>query len=197
MDIWVIKWIKHIISEYFISALVAVIFVFTLNHFVLISRISGPSMYPTLCNGDITIFSRGSLGEVKEGDIVALHYDDENLVKRIIAMDGDEVHIEEGGIYVNGEKVIDNMQGVGLHIMTLDYEVGEDQIFVVGDNSIESYDSRMFGPLYKSAIMGRMVYRFPRLFASKAIDEISYPQTSYIFHYNKCSDNYRNIFLRK
>lgn len=155
-----LKFLKHIIREYLLSAILAVVIVVVMNQFIIISRISGPSMYPALCSGDIAIFSRISLDDVKEGDIIAFNYNDEYLVKRIIAMDGDIVHIEQDSIYVNKEKVVEAMQGVGLHIDKVDFTIGNHQLFVVGDNSIESYDSRMFGSIDKSVVMGKLLFRF-------------------------------------
>jgi len=156
----VIKWIKHIISEYLLSALLAIVLVFIMNQFIIISLISGSSMYPTILNGDIAIFSKINLDEIKEGDIVALRHNDEYLVKRVIALDGDKVRIVEDGILVNGEKIIDETQELRIYMSELDYSLGDGEIFVVGDNSIVSYDSRMFGPVSKTSVLGKYVFRF-------------------------------------
>src|SRR5690606_21332152 len=121
---------KHIISEYLLSALLAIVLVFIMNQFIIISLISGSSMYPTILNGDIAIFSKINLDEIKEGDIVALRHNDEYLVKRVIALDGDKVRIVEDGILVNGEKIIDETQELRIYMSELDYSLGDGEIFV-------------------------------------------------------------------
>ena len=68
-----------------------------------ISTVDGNSMYPTLHDKDIVIYNR-RCKEYKAGDIVAIaRPSGEDYVKRVIAVAGDMVNIQDGKVYVNGE----------------------------------------------------------------------------------------------
>ena len=70
-----------------------------------ISTVDGNSMYPTLHDKDIVIYNR-RCKEYKAGDIVAIaRPSGEDYVKRVIAVAGDTVNIQDGKVYVNGEEV--------------------------------------------------------------------------------------------
>ena len=126
-----------------------------------ITTVSGSSMYPTLHNGDTVIYSR--LGKHFEvGDVVLVERpNDEIFVKRIVAVAGDTVMIEEGKLFVNGKEV-QTEQAIGETIrtgeeVTYPYTVPENHVFVIGDNRENSEDSRMFGAVDVSDITGRLV----------------------------------------
>jgi signal peptidase I len=124
------------------------------------TTVSGSSMYPTLHNGDTVIYSR--LGKHFEvGDVVLVERpNDEIFVKRIVAVAGDTVMIEDGKLFVNG-KEIQTKQAIGDTIRTgtdisYPYVVPENQVFVIGDNRENSEDSRMFGAVDVDHIKGRI-----------------------------------------
>ncbi len=125
------------------------------------TTVSGSSMYPTLHDGDTVIYSR--LGKHFEvGDVVLVERpNDEIFVKRIVAVVGDTVMIEEGKLFVNGKEV-QTEQAIGETIrtgeeVTYPYTVPENHVFVIGDNRENSEDSRMFGAVDVSDITGRLV----------------------------------------
>ena len=85
---------------------------------------------------------------------------DEIFVKRIVAVAGDTVMIEDGKLFVNG-KEIQTKQAIGDTIRTgtdisYPYVVPENQVFVIGDNRENSEDSRMFGAVDVDHIKGRI-----------------------------------------
>ena len=111
--------------------------------------------------GDTVVYSR--LGKHFEvGDVVLVERpNDEIFVKRIVAVAGDTVMIEEGKLFVNGKEV-QTKQAIGETIrtgeeVTYPYTVPENQVFVIGDNRENSEDSRMFGAVEVSDITGRIV----------------------------------------
>lgn len=126
--------------------------------FIGISTVDGNSMYPTLHDHNIVLYTRHNK-EYKSGDIVALNRPNgEVYVKRIIAVSGDTVNVQRGKVYVNGQEIVTE-QAVGVTEAksdTIKYPltVGDKEVFVLGDNREISRDSREFGTVKVKAIKG-------------------------------------------
>lgn len=84
------------------------------------------------------------------------------LVKRIIAIPGDEVDIRDGKVYVNEDELVeDYTKGITYQReVQFPLKVGDGEYFVLGDNREVSKDSRSFGVIKKCQIEGRAVFRF-------------------------------------
>ncbi len=154
------------------SVIIAVVFVVLL--FTLVFRIfvvSGPSMNPTLKNGDRIIVSN-LFYTPKQGDIICFskpEYKDEVLVKRIIALEGQTVDINSDmrvvvdGEVLNEDYLVDAQTVKGS--LELPYTVEQGKLFVMGDNRQDSFDSRYtsIGTIDINNVLGRLVIRaFPR-----------------------------------
>ncbi len=124
--------------------------------------VSGASMDPTLADGDRVVVNKMAyrLHDPRRGDVVVIGGDsaslNETLVKRIVGIAGDTVAVRGNVIRVNGAvahtEVVDITAG-GQSVVTT---VGEDEVFVVGDNLPVSLDSRTFGPVREDRIIGRV-----------------------------------------
>ena len=126
-------------------------------------QIYGSSMTPTLSEGEIVISVKGT--EMKTGDIVAFYYNNNILIKRVIAQPGDWVNItEDGTVFVNNE-VIDEPylteKAFGECNIQLPYQVPDSRIFVMGDHRSVSIDSRntAVGCVADEQIVGKIVFR--------------------------------------
>ena len=132
-------------------------------------KVNGTSMVPTLNDGNIMILNEIGyyLNGVNRFDIVVIDYNGEKLIKRIIGLPGETIEYKNYDLYVNGEIVAENFK----HKDTADFSISEldaevipdDYYFVVGDNRINSKDSRMVGFIHKSKIMGKtnfVIYPF-------------------------------------
>lgn len=89
---------------------------------------------------------------------------DKRLVKRVIAVPGDEVNIKDGYVYVNGEKLNEPyVKGETFNQeLTLPINVPANKLFVLGDNRTVSKDSRAFGLVDYNQVEGKAVFRiFP------------------------------------
>ncbi len=128
--------------------------------------VEGVSMQNTCQNGDYIIIWQAGY-KPQKGDIVVI--DDDNalgkrLVKRVIALGGDHVEIDNGALKINGEfqeeKYTKEPQwGKG---ETFDLIVPQNEVFVMGDNRNDSADSRVIGTLSVHSVMGKAVVRlFP------------------------------------
>jgi signal peptidase I len=87
--------------------------------------------------------------------------DENRLVKRVIGVAGDEIDIKDGSVYVNGQKLEEayvsgeTMNGE----IKLPIKIGEDKLFVLGDNRRVSKDSRRFGLIDIKQVEGKAIYR--------------------------------------
>lgn len=128
-----------------------------------ILRIYGSSMSGTVDNGDLVASIKTS--NMKTGDVIAFYYNNNILVKRVIAVSGDFVDIdEEGNVYVNQTLLNEpylSSKAFGETNIELPYQVPEDRIFVMGDNREVSIDSRntAVGCVSDEQVVGKIVFR--------------------------------------
>jgi len=154
--------IYEILDSVVVSAVVVLLlFTFVFRIFV----VSGPSMNNTLKNGERIVVS-DVLYTPKRGDIVCFYSEseDEVLVKRVIATEGQTVNIDFSGVYVDGEKLKENYIDGQLTVpQTVDmpHVVEKDHVFVLGDNRGVSLDSRYekIGDIHEHDIFGKLLFR--------------------------------------
>lgn len=128
--------------------------------------ISGPSMQPTLHDGDNLIVDKISyrFTDPKRYDIIVFPYryqEDTFYIKRIIGLPGETVQVINGYVYINGELREDEVYGAEVMedagIASEPITLGEDEYFVLGDNRNHSSDSRdpNVGVLHRDELIGR------------------------------------------
>ncbi len=158
------------VAELILTAVVAfvLVFGFVRPYVVEAYRIPTESMVPTLEVGDRVLANKFvyRFTEPERRDIVVFDSvdedDDQTLIKRVVGVAGDEVQVQSGVLYVNGEEqeepyLNDADQSRGFYGPTV---VPEGHIFVMGDNRSNSADSRFFGPLPLENLKGEAFMRF-------------------------------------
>jgi len=179
---------------------ILVIALFALTFILQPFRIPSESMERTLLVGDFLLVNKSVYGppgiwsfllpyrHVERGDIIVFHFPldpPEHIVKRVVGIPGDRIHLRDGVVYRNGEAVTEPYAvyesanddsfrdqfptaaytdpGVDSHwwfqmrsrVVNGDLIVPAGQYFVMGDNRNHSRDSRYWGFVPRSAIVGR------------------------------------------
>lgn len=154
-----LDWIIHIV----IAIVIGVLLVIFVGQRTIVHDIS---MEPTLVEGDNLLVEKLGFrfGWLKRGDVIVFKSPDmdRQLIKRLIAVEGDKLEIKDGKVYVNGELSLIGMPDEPLTpggpYSSLTVEEG--QVYVLGDNRQNSHDSTDFGPIDADWIKGRAIFRF-------------------------------------
>ena len=169
---------------YFLKVFVCVTLVFIVlkTNVYQVTSIEGRSMYPTYDNFDILFIDilTPKFGDYRRGDVVIIQPPTEyvtankNFIKRVIGLPEETIAVKDGAIIVYNK---DYSRGVVLN--EKDYlektvktysasnnmdeykfkKLGKDEYFLMGDNRGGSTDSRRFGSIKKSEILGRSLYQ--------------------------------------
>lgn len=144
-----------------------VIYIFFMRPF----EVSGDSMYPTYENGEYILTDLISMrfSEPKQGDVIVFKApEDENkdYIKRVIAIPGDTVKVENYKVSVNG-KELDESAYLSATVRTSSgdalregetFTVPQGTLIVMGDNRPNSSDSREWGALPREDVIGRSFF---------------------------------------
>lgn len=157
---------KALFGTIYALIIVAAIAVLISSLVLPVLQISGNSMDPTLCNGDIIVLFKTK--DYKPGDLCSFSWSNKTLIKRIIAGAGDWISIaDDGTVYINGE-VFDepyvSHKSLGECDIEFPYQVPEKSYFVMGDKRDVSVDSRstVVGAIGEDQIIGKVWFRvFP------------------------------------
>ena len=126
---------------------------------VQIMRVDSESMTPTLGAGDLVVVDRTD-PDVTRMDVVAAESPDHGtlLIKRVVAVGGDTVALEDGVLVVDGEAVcepdIDPALIDGSYFGPV--TVPDGSVFLLGDHRDGSIDSREFGSVPLSSVVGEV-----------------------------------------
>jgi len=129
-----------------------------------VSVVRGSSMTPGIVDGDRILVDHLSyvFGDVRRGDVAVLRCpvdESQDYIKRVVAVAGDRVHIEDGVVWVNGEPVREPYVAEPDPRSKLDEVVAPGHFFVLGDNRAHSADSREFGQVARRLLRGRVDLR--------------------------------------
>jgi signal peptidase I len=142
--------------------------------------IPSPSMVPTLGVYDRILVQKAffSWHDVREGDIVVFSHppldqsggpqEEGDLVKRVIALPGQTIYSSGNSIYIDGRRLAEpylpSYDPLGPSIPGASrqhpYRVPPGEFYVLGDNRADSCDSRYWGPIEGSSIVGKVVLTF-------------------------------------
>ncbi len=130
--------------------------------FLRVPQVTGPSMLPHVQPGEIVLINTLAyrFGPIRRGDVVALNHDEataQTFLKRVVALPGERVRIDAGVLYVNGVVVPEPYVSFPDKRSVAELTVPPHELYVLGDNRAESEDSRVWGPIDESAVIGKAI----------------------------------------
>lgn len=121
-------------------------------------KIDGSSMEPNLHNDEYVIVDKVTylFGQPQRGDVVVFYLEGQpkDYIKRVIGLPGETIEVNSGMVLVNGQP-LDEPYVVPSTSSYPKRTLGDGEYFVMGDNRGNSSDSRAFGPIHVSNVVGR------------------------------------------
>lgn len=125
-------------------------------------RIESHSMQPNFYEGQFILVNKLAfrLGAPGRGDVLVFHNPnnvDEDYIKRVIGLPGDNLEIRDGTVFIDGKPLVEEypINAIPRAVTYGPIVIEPDHLFVMGDNRPQSQDSRVFGPLSEDLIVGK------------------------------------------
>jgi signal peptidase I len=178
---------KSVIRDWVESIIIAFLLALVIRAFIVQAfKIPTGSMRMTLIEGDLILVNKfiygakvpfvkywlAALRSPKRGDVIVFIYPEDkkkDFIKRLVGLPGEIVEIKGGSIYINGKPAPEPVFNQIYYYNRGDFGapgqkivVPKDSYFVLGDNSISSKDSRYWGFVPKSNVLGQaMIIYWP------------------------------------
>lgn len=141
---------------------IAVLALLALAFFMRAPEVSGLSMAPQIASGEIVLINTMAyrFGAPQRGEIIAFHHDGatpEIFIKRIIGIPGDRIRIENGTVFRNGKRLDEPYVRYRDTRSFPEVVVPPGSLYVLGDNRVKSDDSRFWGFVPESAVLGQAI----------------------------------------
>jgi len=181
------KILRNFFNDWIIPLIIAIIIVVPFRYFILEPyMVQGTSMVPNFHSYDYILVNKMKhwIGDYKRGDVVVLVPPSqisnswkiyfpvidprEKYIKRIVGLPGETLKIQDQRLWVKKvgsnkfEKISEPYTNNFGRMSDMEIKLNNNQYFVLGDNRLVSADSRVFGPILKSEILGEPILRiFP------------------------------------
>lgn len=153
-----------------IAVICFVVILIIARFYLMRTKVDGSSMYPTLQDGEHMLIDKSAYRkhDPERFDIVVFETplsDTGHYVKRIIALPGETIRIDDNGVIYINEEVLEEDYGYEQILdpgrARLGVTLGENEYFVMGDNRNHSEDSRfmLVGNISKDKILGKVIMR--------------------------------------
>ncbi len=121
--------------------------------------VHGESMAPAYQQGQICLVGKAA-ATVARGDVVIVDDGHGQSIKRVVALPDESVFFRNGKVYVNGRLLMEPylyLPARTYPVYETRFTLGHDSVFVMGDNRSASEDSRVYGPVPRKAIVGKVI----------------------------------------
>ena len=151
--------VREIIETLALTLVIFVVIHFTVQNFM----IDGPSMQPSLMNNQYVLVNKVAylFHAPERGDVIVFHWPvdtNKDLIKRVIGVPGDVIVIDSKTVRVNGVLLNEPYIMTPANPTGNTWVVPSNEYFVMGDNRLVSDDSRDWGFVPKSYIVGKAVF---------------------------------------
>ncbi|MEK7511841.1 MAG: signal peptidase I [Patescibacteria group bacterium] len=150
--------------------------------------VKGASMEPSFYDHEYLIIDEIGyrIGEPNRGDIIVFKYPkdpSQYFIKRIVGLPGEKIEISDNQVYIYKDKdrkqkfLLDENDYLQSGVNTTgdkNWLLGPDEYYVLGDNRENSLDSRIFGPVYRDLIVGKVWLRGWPFWRATLFSEVSY-----------------------
>jgi len=155
---------KVLLFDILETLLLTIVIYAVLSTFIGRFKVFSVSMEPNLHEGQYLLISKQThkIWPLQRGDVIVFHYPRDtkkNYIKRLIGLPGEKIELRDGKLYVNGKFVPEPWLSVQTHANG-QWQVGEDEYFVMGDNRNNSSDSRTWGSVNSQHIIGKAIFRY-------------------------------------
>lgn len=115
-------------------------------------------MRPNLDNNDIIVYNK-NVTNIERFDIIIIKVNNDLLIKRVVGLPGEKIKYLDNSLYVNNEMVEETFlssvtKDFELNNITTNDTIPKNNYLVLGDNRLYSTDSRTFGLIEESNIVG-------------------------------------------
>lgn len=152
----------HLIREV-IEIIALTLIIFLVIRFAAQSfRVDGDSMNPGLHTDEFVLVDKVAylFQAPQRGDVIVFHYPldtHRDFIKRVIGLPGDTISVTSASVIVDGRVLQEPYISDRYNFEPDTWKLGPNQFFVMGDNRPNSLDSRTWGPLDRSYIIGKAV----------------------------------------
>jgi len=125
-------------------------------------RVNGQSMAPTLHVGEeVSVDTQAyASSQPARGDVILFHYPvdpTQEFIKRVIGIPGDIIQLTPTQVFLNGKLLNEPYISEPFNPSPMSITLQPNQYFVMGDNRPFSSDSRSWGPVPRSSIIGKVI----------------------------------------
>jgi len=153
------EFIKDTSQYILIVIIVLLLFIFVVG----LNQVIGPSMEPNLYEDDIVIVNKllYRFKDINRNDVVIIKQNEKYMIKRIIGLPNEYIEYKDGYLYVDGNSYKESFETTetdDFNLKDIDAsldKIPEDMYLVLGDNRMNSSDSRSFGLIEKEQIVGK------------------------------------------
>lgn len=151
--------LKRIVLDILETLFISAVLFLAINAVSARIRVDGFSMEPSLHSGEFVIVNKLAyrFGEPHRGDVIVFRFPrdpQQEYIKRVIGLPGDEVVVSQGTVQVNGE-ALDEPYILQAPAYRGRWQVPEGHLFVLGDNRNNSSDSHNWGPVALDFVVGK------------------------------------------
>ncbi len=156
---------SHLAREIIETIVLTALIFFAIRFSVQTFRVDGPSMQPGLFTGEYVLVNKLAylFHGPQRGDVIVFHYPrdpTQDFIKRVIGLPGDTLVITNDAVKVDGVTLKEPYISQAANAQIINLKLQPDQYFVMGDNRPFSSDSRAWGPVPASYIIGKATLVF-------------------------------------